>query len=500
MIGTIDPRAIDRFRELITRRLGLRFEDAKLGFLGEVLQRRVDVAKLPSVLYLKALGDNPPEGELGALATELTVPETYFFRNNEQFRALAEIVIPERLSRPAAPKTLRFLSAGCATGEEPYTIAITAREALIEPSWTVGIRAVDLNPVVLARAKRARYSAWALRETPADMQQKWFRPEKRDMALDDTIRAAVRFDERNLTVDDHELWPTASYDAVFCRNVIMYLSPEHANGVIARITRSLAPGGYLFLGHAETLRGLSEDFHLCHTHGTFYYRRKDVIGRAVAPSLALTSPVPPVTPALPSFNDAWVDAIRTASARVEALIPLSGAAQKATRATARSTLDLALEMLRQERFADALAHVRDLPAEARDPDALLLEAMLLAHSGSLAAAETTCQALLAADELNAGAHYIVALCREGMGDRDGAIEHDRVAVYLDPAFAMPRLHLGLLARRIGDRDTARRELGQAMVLLRQEDASRLLLFGGGFNRSALITLCGSALRDCGGQG
>ena len=92
---------------------------------------------------------------------------------------------------------------------------------------------------------------------------------------------------------------------------------------------------------------------------------------------------------------------------------------------------------------------------------------------------------------------MLALCRENNGDRDRAVERFRVAVYLDPTFAMPRLHLGLLARRVGDRDAARRELGQALVLLKREDASRLLLFGGGFSRTALIALCQSALLECG---
>jgi chemotaxis protein methyltransferase CheR len=87
----------------------------------------------------------------------------------------------------------------------------------------------------------------------------------------------------------------------------------------------------------------------------------------------------------------------------------------------------------------------------------------------------------------------LALCREGIGDRQGAVDHDQVAVYLDSAFAMPRLHLGLLARRGGDRQTAQRELEQALMLLQREDTSRLLLFGAGFSRKALITLCGAEL-------
>jgi chemotaxis protein methyltransferase CheR len=99
--------------------------------------------------------------------------------------------------------------------------------------------------------------------------------------------------------------------------------------------------------------------------------------------------------------------------------------------------------------------------------------------------------------MNAGAHYVVALCRESVGDRAAAIEHDRVAVYLDPTFAMPRLHIGLLARRTGDTELARRELAQAHALLKYEDAARLTLFGGGFSRQVMLDVCGSALRDCG---
>jgi chemotaxis protein methyltransferase CheR len=106
--------------------------------------------------------------------------------------------------------------------------------------------------------------------------------------------------------------------------------------------------------------------------------------------------------------------------------------------------------------------------------------------------------LLERDELNTGAHYLLALCRESAGDRQGALDHDSAAVYLDPAFAMPRVHLGLMARRAGDSEGARRELGQALLLLKREEASRLLLFGGGFTRDALIALCRAELVSAGG--
>jgi chemotaxis protein methyltransferase CheR len=122
-----------------------------------------------------------------------------------------------------------------------------------------------------------------------------------------------------------------------------------------------------------------------------------------------------------------------------------------------------------------------------------LRAALLTHSGNFGAAAAVCAQLLDQDELNTGAHYLLALCRESAGDRQGALDHYRSAVYLDPGFAMPRLHLGLMARRDGDRDVAIRELGHALLLLSREDASRLLLFGSGFGREALIALCRAEL-------
>jgi chemotaxis protein methyltransferase CheR len=507
---------LERFRAAIIRGIGLQFDDAKLGFLGEVLQRRLNRLDRPGEAYLCDLEREPSRSEIGALAQELTVGETYFFRNHEQFEALAEVVLPERMRARATgegggQKILRLLSAGCASGEEAYSLAIVAREAIADPTWEIAIRAVDLNPAALAKAAKARYSSWALRETPPDIQDKWFRRAGGDMILDPSVRTMVGFEPANLASDETGLWRASTYDAVFCRNVIMYFAPEQMRSVVARIAQSLAPGGYLFLGHAETLRGISDAFHLCHTHKTFYYRRKDNIDACgssaqgagalkLVPGRGARFGATPNGAGGAAENGMWFDSIRAATERVAALIGEPMPTPPA-RPTARAfDLAPALDLLRRERFAEALDYVRAGPAEtARDGDVLLLEATLLAHGGQFAAAEEACQRLLVIDEHNAGAHYLLALCRAHAGDRSRAAEHDRVAVKLDPAFAMPRLHLGLMARQAGERDAARRELAQALVLIKREEPSRLLLFGGGFNRAALAALCEQALRDCGGR-
>jgi chemotaxis protein methyltransferase CheR len=503
----VEAHDLERFRAIISTRIGLQFDEEKLGCLGEVLRRRLEASGQGVDSYISRLDGPLCREELGSLARELTVPETYFFRHIDQYRALKEVVLLERFASQATSKRLTIHSLGCASGEEAYSLAILVRDTLPDSTWDVSIVGIDVNPAIIDKARRARFSAWALRETPERDRLRWFRADGRDFVLDDGLRACVRFEERNLVEDDPYFWQHETCDVVFCRNVIMYFAPEQAQALIQRIVRVLRPGGYLFLGHAETLRGLSNDFHLCHTHGTFYYRRKEDVAQAsshlghVSESRSASSAA---LAELAGAADSWVDAIRRASERVAALTQSRHNAQAEPRsatAVAKRSWDLSvvLELLRHERFSQALATMDALPPESgEDTDVLLLRAVLLAHGGQFKAAEGVCARLLEVDELSAGAHYLLALCREGVGDTAHATYHDQVAAYLDPGFAMPRLHRGLLARRAGDEAVARRELGHALVLLQREDASRVLLFGGGFGREALVTLCCAELVKCGG--
>jgi chemotaxis protein methyltransferase CheR len=264
----------------------------------------------------------------------------------------------------------------------------------------------------------------------------------------------------------------------------MYFEPLRMRTIVQRFAQLLSTGGFLFMGHAETLRGVSTDFDLCHTHETFYYRLVD-------PSLPPPQPQPQPQP-LPSNRSDCV------TARTE-----PAGAVDATRAMP------AADGAWGEIIQLATARIRTLGASTAEPtaiapghtahaaDARLQRAAQLAYSRQLADAETICGQLLAEDAMNADAHYLLALCRERAGNAKGARLHDQYAIYLDPGFAMPRLHLGLLSQRAGDVSLARRELAQAHILMASESASRLLLFGDGFERDALLRLCQNGLKSCG---
>ena len=491
-----DPDALARFRDAVARRLGLQFGDDKDAFLADILRRHAAAIGLNDFWFLERLENPGSAPEWRALIQALTVTETYFFRNPAQFAALRDAARRDSPDRP-----LNILSAGCASGEEPYSIAMSLADC------PAAIAAIDVNGAMLARAAIGRYSAWSLRETAPDRRARHFTASGNEFVLDPALRRAVSFEERNLAAEDAAFWRPGAFDVVFCRNVLMYFAPVIARQAIARIARSLNPGGLLFLGHAETLRGLSGDFDLRHTHGTFYYQRKPVL----APAEARDAPPPdPIWDRVPQAVDgagdtglAWYEAIAGAAQRIRNIVTRPPAAAPtplaAMDAGTAQPVAHAMALMADEHYAEALALLQGLPPDrAAQSDALFLRGVLMMHRGDVAGAEGICETLLRRDGDGAGAHYLMALCREAHGDRDAAARHDRHAVSLDPDFAMPRLHLGLLARRAGDQAEARRELARAETLLEAEEASRLLLFGGGFGRDALRALCRAELASAGG--
>lgn len=521
MSKLLDPNVIDRFRDIVAEKFGLHFDDTKQDFLGEILLRRIGQAGSGDAFsYFQSLMlGAPSRAEIAALAEELTVGETYFFRHPDQFRAFTEVALQPRLQAPGMSPRLRILSAGCASGEEAYSLAILVRQYVPDVSrWNARVIGIDVNSAALAKAAKARYTVWSLRGVPDEIRQRYFRVADKDFVLDDSVRALVSFEERNLIDDAPDFWQPDQFDVIFCRNVIMYFRPEAAGTVIARLTRSLVPGGFLFLGPAETLRGISHDYHLRHTHETFYYQRRlaeegparsPLAGRAAFPSPEAYVPV------LPAIDDSWVGAIGQASERIGRLSREIADTASNVQRTERSpsavgtagpkesslfSIQAAREMLRQERFEDALGVLRTLSREEeRDPDVQLLRAVILTNCSQIAQAEQLCRQVLTGDELNAEAHYLLALCREHERDYAMAIEQDQTAIYLDSQFAMPYLHVGLVNKRMRNLEAASRAFRQAHTLLPREDASRILLLGGGFSREMLLQLCREEIRACGGS-
>jgi chemotaxis protein methyltransferase CheR len=279
--GPPDPDLV-RLRELVYRVAGIFHPDNKLRLLDERCRRRMSELNVVALSeYLKRLTGPAGQAELVSLLNEITIGETCFFRNQPQLNALREIVLPKILAAKAgdAPRFLRFWSAGCSTGEEPYSLNILLQEEAGGrlKGWSTEILATDLNENSLAQAKKATYGSYSTRNIPETYRQKYFEPVGDELEVQRSARVGVGFARLNLS-DDVPVSAMKGMDAIFCCNVLIYFDLASKRRVIQHFYNNLLPHGYLFLGNSESLFGVSDDFRLVHFPGSTAYVKPNRVG------------------------------------------------------------------------------------------------------------------------------------------------------------------------------------------------------------------------------
>ena len=216
--------------------------------------------------------------ELSRLFEVVTTNETSFYRNPPQLQIFQDVILKNTLDalRKNNQKKLRIWSAGCSTGEEPYTIAIILHELLRQEvlSWDIKITANDLSEAVLASARRGVYTEYSLRTTPPDIVAKYFVKEDNNYKLDSKLKHLVSFGQINLN-DKLQLARVERSHIVFCRNVIIYFDDDMKKRVISAFYDNLLPEGYLIIGHSESLHNISRTFKPEHHPGTIIYSKQD---------------------------------------------------------------------------------------------------------------------------------------------------------------------------------------------------------------------------------
>jgi len=490
----LDIASVRRFQDLVAHLLGLHFDSGRLDELERVLERRAAACGVPVVAYLEQLARLATRAELAALVEELTITETYFYRHSEQIQALAEAALPARRTHPAIPGEWHLLSVGCSSGEEAYTLAMVALGARPTPQWQVFVHGVDANGAALRKAAAARYSAWALRETPPRIRQECFQRRGNEFQVSQAVRERVTFTQHNLAEDDPRLWRPGQYDVIFCRNLLMYLRQDVAAQLVARMTGALAPGGALFLGHTDTLGARPAGLAVKHSHDAFYYERLPADqGAAAAAGPGRTEPpvTAPAATVLPPPSDRHLCDYRLPPGANSAVVQASTAPPRPG-----AHWRQVIELIQRERFAEALTAIAAVTTAERAVP--LVRALLLLQTGQQAEATSAVRELLVTDGGYADAHHLLAMCLED-SDPAAAEQRYRLATGLDPDFAMPWLRLGLLSRQRGSLGAERWDLERAITLLPAESDQRILFFGGGFGRHALLTLCRSELDACGSR-
>lgn len=263
-----------QLREAIYARSGLWFSDGSKYLLQKRLSPRARELNFDSFQkYFYFLQYDPRnEAEFDRIFDLVTTNETYFFREPAQLAAFSEEIIPEILARRPGKK-IRIWSAGCSSGEEAYTVAMMLTERGYYDRAAFEIFATDINQQVLAKARKGVYRENAFRATPPEVRGRFFKPEDaHTWRLDDSIRNRVQFGRLNL-YDESRVALVGQLDVIFCRNVIIYFDDASKKNVIGSFHSRLVDGGYLLLGHSESLISLSTQFKLKHLQHDMVYQR-----------------------------------------------------------------------------------------------------------------------------------------------------------------------------------------------------------------------------------
>ena len=267
-----------RFRELVRSRIGVEIPDVRRGDLERAVGEALVTTGLetPEQLYRSLTGPQNGEEALAAMIPTLTVGETHFFRNRPQIEALERQILPELIERARGTRRLRIWSAGCSTGEEPYTIAILLDRALPDlAEWDIRILGTDIDDQALEKARRGSYRSWSFREVPPEVKERYFRAEGDRMDLDERLRRMVTFKELNLISDRYPSPETGTdrMDLVLCRNVLIYFRMETTRAVVSCMHSALVPGGWLVVGHVEPSQDVFVAFAELNLPGTISYQK-----------------------------------------------------------------------------------------------------------------------------------------------------------------------------------------------------------------------------------
>jgi chemotaxis protein methyltransferase CheR len=266
------------FRKLIYEKTGIFFADNKKYLLESRVSRRLSALGVDNFFtYYNTLMNGKGAGELVHLINSVTINETFFFRNEPQFNALEQSILPELIVKRKEDGTnkIKIWSAACSTGEEPYSIAMIIKDKFLSkfPTIKFEVAGTDINTQALETAKRGIYRDYAVRNIPKDYLQRYFHHDGDKFFLSEDIKQMVTLKQMNL-FDRSSMKMMRNFDVVFAANVLIYFDLNSKQSVISSIYDSMNRGGYFFVGYSETLYGLTQAFKPVHFDKAIAYRKE----------------------------------------------------------------------------------------------------------------------------------------------------------------------------------------------------------------------------------
>jgi chemotaxis protein methyltransferase CheR len=483
------------FRDWIHQHSGIYMEEVKIDSLRiSLVTRATGFGFTDYYDYFRLLSNN--DDEFKELMNLVTINETSFFRFPAQFDALRDKVIPELVDgrAPNAPRNFRVWSAGCSTGEEPYTIAMTLLDSPLEPlGHSLEVVGTDVSTQALERARKAIYPERSMSGLQSQALKRWFEPVTGGYRPVRRVREKCSFHFHNLIKEPYPLALMSNWDVIFCRNVTIYFRHESTRRVVDRFHEALNPGGYLFIGHSETLTSISDRFEVVEIDGVFLYR-KPKAKRALSFDEIVAQRVK-----RPSMADRLRESA-TETARQERRTRMQKAAESAAppEDPASQLVSSAHAALEDARAADALEFAKS--ALALDPDhveAHLTAAFAYADLGRLEEAAAQADTVLAKYPLTAGARYVLGVIYQQQGDTDAALAEFKRTVYIDRDFVLGHFAVANIHRQRGQTAEACRDYENTLRALHAKPEGSWTAFLGGFRPDLLAKTCERSLIECG---
>lgn len=463
---------IQIFIELIAAQTGLEIRPQDRSGLSQKLLTRMKAIKIvsPDKYYQTlAVPGRESESEWRELALLLTTNESYFMRDKGQFSLLKKVIFPELIEQKrklheklGIKPTLRIWSAGCSTGEEPYSLVILLKQLISDwEKWKIIVLGTDINQAAIAKAQRGIYSPWSFRLVDSELQTQYFERRKTEWEIDRKLREFVSFSSINLVTDNFPNIYTDIYnmDLILCRNVFVYFESQYISQVLKKFTKTLRPGGYLMTGHAEINSHVMHEFQAQVFPESIIYQVKNVLGEKSG-----------------TIKSALGESEKKEKLGADSrnLLPggtVSGSFDNANFGNLGSLLAAGngLEKMLRSRYVEgdlASKKVPDLPSTVADqtPQSLILEAKACFKNKAYTEAINKAKQAIGLQAHNFEADYLLAQIYANLGKYSQAIEYCKRASKADAMSVFPNYLQAYIAEEQGDLETAKTFLKKTIYL------------------------------------
>ena len=469
--GNMKETALENLITLVCRRIGLFIRAEDYGVFGEKIQGRLNANKrLDLNEYCAMLENNTPQAkaEWNELVALLTTGESYFFRNKDQITLLKNRILPELIALRQTTRHLRIWSAGCSTGEEPYSLALLLDE-LLPPrtDWQVLILGTDINEKAIEKARKGIYTQWSFRMVASDLRDRYFTPHQDEWRILDSIRKRVTFNRCNLVEEIFPSWSgeMREMDLIICRNVFIYFAPETVSLVASKFADTLSDGGYLVTGHGELPMRNTAKLNTRISDDQLFFQKDSHHDLSATQKVEPTNDWRQISGSSPSkIPDSGVDNRRKKRVSLEQCKTVGiGVKLPPQRTIAGRSATVSGGIISDK--TDTVLKNSAKKVDFNDLEECLELARACANSGDYEQAVRNCHKALKLSRASVEPYFLLAQIDETMGQADQAKESLKKVLYLDPFCIAAHLELGKIYLNDKDNKQARRFLGTAQELL-----------------------------------